>query len=398
MDHKHSQYDFKESFIEPDEEQQFSALQFSSIMLNINKSQQYCKVLSSDWVHNGFKYKFGLNILNEKFNDDPKQSCCSGRLYITQLRYIRNYLHYGTQIALIELPVYYPQFKLIKDPHPQGDKWAVNMLIITEVFSLYNLSTYLNLGLCVEDCYRELSDKGDIEYKDFLELYNRTKGLSESLGNEKLEDTLKFNDKVNSKCLEGDIKFLQKCVNKRLDIFFKKDVLDQSLSNPLMIKWLYKNGFMTFNISKPQRVEKSNQCIACIIYDYLGVYEYELYNQDTDDNINELFSEELFTEKLFSDKQTYKNICPTCPVSQYVDNVEDRLDIIEILNNIVSAGVKFEYTKNTMDYASVNERFDVLEWWKRSGYPLKFTKQIVLSVRNQKIVNWWKSFGLIEKT
>ncbi len=42
----------------------------------MNKLSQYVKLTKKDCIHNGYKYKKGLNILNEKFNNE--KICAKG--------------------------------------------------------------------------------------------------------------------------------------------------------------------------------------------------------------------------------------------------------------------------------------------------------------------------------
>ena len=62
----------------------------------------FYKILRSDLVHHGFKYQLGLNIDTQLFN--PSGSCKSGGLYFTDIKNILDFLDYGEQIALIEVP------------------------------------------------------------------------------------------------------------------------------------------------------------------------------------------------------------------------------------------------------------------------------------------------------
>jgi hypothetical protein len=48
----------------------------------------YYKITNKDEIHNGYKYKDGLNILEGDFNEDIKQDCVNGGLYFTTADHI----------------------------------------------------------------------------------------------------------------------------------------------------------------------------------------------------------------------------------------------------------------------------------------------------------------------
>ena len=68
----------------------------------------YFKITNAKENHNGFKYSDGLNILKEKFNDDPNKSCCAGGLYFTNAENIFKFLNYGIYLREITLPIANP--------------------------------------------------------------------------------------------------------------------------------------------------------------------------------------------------------------------------------------------------------------------------------------------------
>ena len=58
------------------------------------------KILHKSMVHNDFKYKEGLNVLQQPFN--PNGSCRSGGLYISTEPH--NFIDFGTLLADVQLP------------------------------------------------------------------------------------------------------------------------------------------------------------------------------------------------------------------------------------------------------------------------------------------------------
>jgi hypothetical protein len=52
--------------------------------------------------HNEFQYKEGLNILKQKF--DPKVECGKGGLYITDIKNLHEFIHFGSNVREIHIP------------------------------------------------------------------------------------------------------------------------------------------------------------------------------------------------------------------------------------------------------------------------------------------------------
>ena len=63
----------------------------SSIQVITPAHNRYFKILSHTCKHYNYQYVDGLNKLDGKFNNDPTESCCPGRLYITKLTYIHKF-------------------------------------------------------------------------------------------------------------------------------------------------------------------------------------------------------------------------------------------------------------------------------------------------------------------
>lgn len=105
------------------------------------ESMIFYKITNRKENHYGYQYKPGLNILPDKFNDDPLERCCSGGFYITTIEHLGKFLNYGENIRQIKLPFDNPEFKIVKDP--SGDKWRCNMLELMEPkYSLFDVKTY----------------------------------------------------------------------------------------------------------------------------------------------------------------------------------------------------------------------------------------------------------------
>nr|AEX63292.1 putative ankyrin repeat protein [Moumouvirus Monve] len=116
-------------------------------------SKLYLKITNKNECHHGFQYQDGLNILEGKFNDNPKELCVPGRLYFTEAKYIINYLDFGIYLRDVYLPKSDPDFKMVEDPN--GDKYGANMIMLGKRRDLRDPSTWdymISIGV---DIYAE---------------------------------------------------------------------------------------------------------------------------------------------------------------------------------------------------------------------------------------------------
>jgi len=67
----------------------------------MDSNKLYFKITNSIENHHGFQYYDGLNILKEKFNDDPTASCVPGGLYFTDAEHILEFLDYGIYLRAV---------------------------------------------------------------------------------------------------------------------------------------------------------------------------------------------------------------------------------------------------------------------------------------------------------
>ena len=133
----------------------------------------YFKITNAAENHKGFQYSDGLNVLQEKFNDDPNKSCCSGGLYFTDIENIFKFLNYGIYLREVILPTENPDFKKIKDP--SGDKWRANMIILGKRYELSNVDTFkyllekgANIHADNDSALRWSAEKGYLDVVQFL--------------------------------------------------------------------------------------------------------------------------------------------------------------------------------------------------------------------------------------
>jgi len=96
-------------------------------------SKTYYKVTNENETHNNYKYKDGLNILEEKFNDDSTASCVPGGFYFTDYENLPKFFEYGIWIREVTIP---ENAKVIKDP--DGNKWRTNKIIFGKKYHIKN--------------------------------------------------------------------------------------------------------------------------------------------------------------------------------------------------------------------------------------------------------------------
>ena len=99
--------------------------------------KKYYKITNAEENHHGFQYQDGLNVLKEPFNENPKDHCCAGGLYFTDIKNIFEFLNYGIYVREVRLPIDHPKFKMIKDEN----KYRANMIILGKRYELFSVET-----------------------------------------------------------------------------------------------------------------------------------------------------------------------------------------------------------------------------------------------------------------
>ena len=100
----------------------------------------YYKIINKEWNHNRYQYVPGLNILKEKFNDDPNNICGPGGFYFTTAEHIFKFLNYGCYLVEVDLPTSDPDFKMVADS--DGDKFRSNKIILGKTYELSDAPTF----------------------------------------------------------------------------------------------------------------------------------------------------------------------------------------------------------------------------------------------------------------
>jgi len=121
--------------------------------MEFDYNKTYYKVTSKMESHHGFQYKDGLNILIEKFNDNPQDSCVCGGFYFADQNHILEFLNFGCWVREISIP---PDAKVILDLN--GDKWRTDRIILGKK---YTVSEFLDFY------FDNLFDKKKYNYKNY---------------------------------------------------------------------------------------------------------------------------------------------------------------------------------------------------------------------------------------
>jgi len=96
-------------------------------------TKTYYKVTNENEIHHAYQYKDGLNVLNEKFNDDPKASCVAGGFYFTDYDHLPEFFEYGVWIREVTIPT---DAKVVLDP--DGNKWRCDKIIFGNKYHIEN--------------------------------------------------------------------------------------------------------------------------------------------------------------------------------------------------------------------------------------------------------------------
>ena len=110
---------------------------------NLN-SKCLIKFLKSNFNHNGFIYKPGLNILKEPFQ--AFGSCKPGGLYFTDIRFHYKWKEFGIIMASVTLP---EDAKVYQEPC--GTKYKADRIILSN-FMIYDSGTYVPYNIPKQCC------------------------------------------------------------------------------------------------------------------------------------------------------------------------------------------------------------------------------------------------------
>jgi len=194
-------------------------------------NNKFFKITNRYEIHNGYAYHDGLNILQQRFNDDPNDSCCEGGFYFTTLEYIDKFYGFGVNLREVTLPIDHSDFEMIQDP--SGDKWRANKIILGKKYSLYNPKTYKYFGLDISD---------NMYIIDFACAEGNIKFLQEFLDT---NISLKFSQKtINSASANGHIAVLQFWKDNGKKFLYDESAMDLASRNGHVhiLQWWKESG------------------------------------------------------------------------------------------------------------------------------------------------------------
>jgi hypothetical protein len=112
---------------------------------NLN-SKGLVKFLHREMIHYDFKYKKGLNILEEKF--EPYGSCVGKGLYFTDQKNMDYWCHYGSLIADVTIPY---DAKIYCEPC--GTKYKADRIILTNITEWERVDNVIKRKTIVRDLH-----------------------------------------------------------------------------------------------------------------------------------------------------------------------------------------------------------------------------------------------------
>ena len=118
----------------------YKYLKNKSFLLNSISSIVYYKITNKDEIHHGYQYKDGLNVLNEKFNENKTDEYGKGGFYFTDAPHINQFYNYGENLRVIELPLDISDFKM----ETFNGHCRANMIIFKEKYN-FNSVLWCNL-------------------------------------------------------------------------------------------------------------------------------------------------------------------------------------------------------------------------------------------------------------
>lgn len=111
------------------------------------KGQTFYKIMNKDENNNGFIYKKGLNIINEKLSEKLSIIGNSG-FNFTTLENLDKFYSFGIWIRKITLP---SDANIIIDPN--GYEWRTDRIILGKRYYLFSIKSINKFGLFINNYY-----------------------------------------------------------------------------------------------------------------------------------------------------------------------------------------------------------------------------------------------------
>jgi len=138
----HSQTNLSEGYIQVPELRSINSKDLSSdkCFPELFRVPLYFKITKEPEIHNGYKYKTGLNELSSSMD---VQNCNSG-FYFATSNYIHRFYHHGVNLRIVALPTWKSNFIIIQESF---EVYRVNKIILGPKFSLDDWSIYVKFNL-----------------------------------------------------------------------------------------------------------------------------------------------------------------------------------------------------------------------------------------------------------
>ena len=291
----------------------------------------YYKVTNKKENHHGFQYVDGINILKEKFNANPNESCGAGDLYFTTLENIHEFYDYGINLREVSLPVSDPDFQMVLDP--EGDKWRANKIILGKKYSLFDPTTYQVLGLDINENISLIDTASKYGRVDMLEWWKNS------------DSELEYNsNSINDASKNGHTNVLEWWKNSDLELKYTEWAINNASGkgHANVLEWWKSSGLK------------------------LEYTEWAINHASGKGHVNVL---EWWKSSGLKLEYTYYAI--------YYASAHGHINVLEWWKSSglewwKSSGLELKYTSNAIKIASKNGHTNVLNWWKKSNPEIKY--------------------------
>jgi hypothetical protein len=294
----------------------------------------YYTITNKDEIHNGYKYKDGLNIL-EEFNENINDDCCKGGFYFTTAEYIHELYEFGENLRVVELPLDNPNFKMVE----LNKKFKANMIILKEKYNFNNLNDfkkiyYININYNYNIC--------NIEILEWL------KNINYSFNSEKI---------IKNSSKNGYVNVLEWFKNNNYKFKYNAWTIKEAAENGHVdvLEWFKNSGYkFTYN-------------------------EYAIFHASQNGHVHVL--------------EWFKNSGYEFKYDKNAINYASMNGHIHILEWFKNSGLEFKYSEDAIMRASLNGHINVLEWFKNN---MNYTFYYNLNNKNlNKItIEWLKINGV----
>ena len=126
---------------------------------------KYYKILRSDMTHHGFKYKEGLNVDINPFDETPD---CGDGLFFSDAENILSFVNYGDLIAEVEIP---DDTKIVQ----VRNKYKAHAIVIKNIKPIWTVDTFkycieegIDIHIKNDNAFQYAAENGNLELVKFL--------------------------------------------------------------------------------------------------------------------------------------------------------------------------------------------------------------------------------------